>query len=124
MELWLDVNPDVNRDDAFCVPIDNFEDSYGAVGLGSMSDGKMSVKDVKLAPPEGLNAWSYLKNVMKLSPIDRANMKFGDVPEGVMRLGGTFVLRRLSDGSVEEIYRHEDKVPGDHPDIPEVLKYV
>ena len=72
----------------------------------------------------GAIAWTYLKNVMKLSPVDAGALKFGEIPEGVMRLGGTFVLRRMEDGSIEEIYRHEDKVPGDHPSIEEVLKYV
>ncbi|GMH57452.1 hypothetical protein TrRE_jg8932 [Triparma retinervis] len=124
MDLWLDVNPAVPREDAFCVPIDNFQETYGAVGLGTMSDGMKGVKDFKLAPPKGVNAWSYLKNVMKLSPVDAGALKFGEIPEGVMRLGGTFVLRRMEDGSIEEIYRHEDKVPGDHPSIEEVLKYV
>jgi len=124
MELFLELNLDIPRENAFCVPIDNFEESYGKVGLGKMGYGNISVKDVKLTPPTGVNMWSYLKNVMKLSPVDTKNMKFGDVPEGVMRLGGTFVLRKNGEGELEEVYRWEDKVPGDHPVVEEVLKYV
>jgi hypothetical protein len=48
-----------------------------------------------------LQWWAYASNVMKLSPVDVKNMK-AEVPEGVLRLGGTFVL----DGDqVSRLYR-------------------
>mmetsp|Transcript_19647 Transcript_19647/g.41072 ORF Transcript_19647/g.41072 Transcript_19647/m.41072 type:complete len:90 (-) Transcript_19647:158-427(-) len=89
-----------------------------------MSETNINPKDVKLTPPKGVNPWKYLKNVMSLSPVDTSTMKFGDIPEGVMRLGGTFVLSKAVDGTIDEIYRWEDKVPGDHPEVEDVLKYV
>lgn len=108
----------------FSVPIDDFVLSYGAVGLGSMSDGKApSLSTVaRMKAPSGINPISYAMNVIKLSPVDAGNIKFGEVPEGVMRLGGTFVLRRTGEDVVETLYRHEDQIPGDHPEIGEVLK--
>ena len=80
----------------------------------------------RMSAPKGVNPIKYITNVMKLSPVDTKTMKFGDVPEGVMRLGGTFVLKRKEEGegNMECIYRHEDEVPGDHPEIGEVLKWV
>ena len=53
---------------------------------------------------------------MKLSPIEEGKP---GLPEGVLRLGGTFVI----DGS-QVLYQHSDKVPGDHPDLEAVLAVV
>lgn len=44
-------------------------------------------------------------------------MKLGQVPEGVLRLGGTIAL---SGNSI--IYVYEDGVPGDYPDPKDVIK--
>jgi hypothetical protein len=44
-------------------------------------------------------------------------MKFGEVPEGVLRLGGTFVVK-----GDKVLYQWNDRLPGDHPDIQEVLE--
>jgi hypothetical protein len=44
-------------------------------------------------------------------------MKLGEIPEGVLRLGGTFVMN-----GDQIIYRWSDRLPGDHPDIEEVLQ--
>ena len=43
-------------------------------------------------------------------------MKFGEIPEGVLRLGGTFVV-----SGNDIVYRWSDRLPGDHPDIQQVL---
>lgn len=43
-------------------------------------------------------------------------MKFGEVPEGVLWTGGTFVVQ----GS-EVLYQWTDTVPGNHPVIDDVL---
>ena len=42
--------------------------------------------------------------------------EFGEIPEGVLRLGGTFVV-----SGNDIVYRWNDTVPGDHPDINNVL---
>ena len=58
----------------------------------------------------------YFSAVGKVSPIPK-DMKFGQIPEGVLRLGGTFVVN-----GEDIIYQWSDRVPGDHPDIQEVLE--
>lgn len=44
------------------------------------------------------------------------DMKFGDVPEGVLWTGGTFVVQ-----GNEVLYQWTDTVPGNHPVIEDVL---
>jgi len=75
------------------------------------------VKEAKLAKPDlSFQQWmSYFGSVMKVSPIPK-DMKFGEIPEGVLQLGGTFVV----DGN-EVVYQWSDRVPGDHPEIDDVL---
>uniref|UniRef100_A0A7S2WDZ0 Uncharacterized protein n=1 Tax=Rhizochromulina marina TaxID=1034831 RepID=A0A7S2WDZ0_9STRA len=88
------------------------------MSLGAMGPGQPLPDGVKFSNP-GLSAgqwWQYLTNVAKISPIPK-DMKFGDVPQGVLRLGGTFVVDRG-----EVIYSRADKIPGDHPDVGEVLQ--
>ena len=43
-------------------------------------------------------------------------MKFGEVPEGVLWTGGTFVVQ-----GNQVLYQWTDTVPGNHPDIASVL---
>jgi len=93
--------------------------AYKAVGFKSFTDtDKEAAKQVKLSAPNlSFKQWmSYFGNVGKLSPIPK-DMKFGQVPEGVLRLGGTFVIN-----GDKVLYQWSDRVPGDHPDIQEVLK--
>uniref|UniRef100_A0A7R9WY51 Uncharacterized protein n=1 Tax=Craspedostauros australis TaxID=1486917 RepID=A0A7R9WY51_9STRA len=67
------------------------------------------------APDLGAKGWwNYLTSVSKVSPIPK-DMKFGDVPVGVLRLGGTFVVN-----GNDIVYRWSDQLPGDHPDIEQV----
>ena len=51
-----------------------------------------------------------------LSPVPEG-LKFGEIPEGVLRLGGTFFV---DDDAVS--FAHADKFPGDHPAIADVLR--
>lgn len=91
-------------------------DAYKAVGFKSFTDmDKDDVKGIELSAPDlGFGQWmSYFGNVMKLSPVD--GVKFGEIPEGVLRLGGTFVVN-----GNDVTYQWTDRVPGDHPDIGEV----
>jgi len=88
--------------------------AYEGVGFGSFD--KEAAKDVKIiAPNLGFGQWmSYFGSVMELSPVD--NISFGDIPEGVLRLGGTFVV------SGDDVnYQWSDRIPGDHPNISEVV---
>lgn len=116
MKVFLDKNPDIPPEQMF---VDDYSfDAYKSVGFKSFTEvDKDVVKDVKMAAPDlSFKQWmGYFSKVMKVSPIPK-DMKFGDVPEGVLRLGGTFVV----DGD-EVLYQWSDRLPGDHPDLDEVL---
>jgi len=114
---FLELNPSISRDSIF---VDDLQmGAYTAVGFGSMEDTfKNPPKVLKLKTPTigGLGAWmNYLGNVMELSPVDRKTKNF----EGVKRLGGTFVV----DGD-DVIYQWSDRLPGDTPELVDVMKYV
>ena len=67
----------------------------------------------------GMGKWlSYLRNVATLSPVPK-DMKFGEVPQGVRVLGGTYAV----DGA-DVTFAHADEVPGATPEIETVLKAV
>jgi hypothetical protein len=50
-------------------------------------------------------------------PIYCKDLKFGEVPEGVLWTGGTFVIQ---DKSV--LYQWTDTVPGNHPNIEDIVE--
>jgi len=113
-------NPKIPRDSIF-VDNDykNFQ-AYESVGFtSSLTDEqtKINAKDVKLQAPDlSMKQWmSYLGNVIKLSPVPK-DQKFGEFPEGVLRLGGTFYVR-----GDDVLYQWNDRLPGDHPVIDDVL---
>lgn len=117
LNTFLDLNPHVPRDSIF---VDDLSmGAYEALGFGTMDDAiKNPPKDLKLKAPAigGLGPWmSYLGHVMDLSPVDTKTKNF----EGVKRLGGTFVV----DGD-DIIYQWNDRLPGDTPDLNQVMKYV
>jgi hypothetical protein len=119
LRIFLEQNPNVPRDQMF---VDDYSfGAYKSVGFKSFTQvDKEVIKDVKMTAPElSWKQWmGYFGNVGKISPIPK-DMKFGQVPEGVLRLGGTFVV----DGD-KILYQWNDRVPGDHPDIAEVLGQV
>mmetsp|Transcript_31105 Transcript_31105/g.99481 ORF Transcript_31105/g.99481 Transcript_31105/m.99481 type:complete len:88 (+) Transcript_31105:561-824(+) len=72
-------------------------------------------------PPKemGMGKWfSYLANVAKLSPVPK-DLKFGEVPQGVKVLGGTFAIE-----GDDVKFSHMDEVPGATPEIEAVLASV
>ena len=92
--------------------------AYESVGFGKFTDvDPETAKQVKMAAPDlSFGQWMrYARAVGKTSPIPK-NMKFGEIPEGVLRLGGTFVVK-----GDEILYQWSDRLPGDHPEISEVL---
>lgn len=93
----------------------NFQ-AYDEVGFQSIGDAQP--KDISIPKPDmkGGKWWKYLSNVAKLSPVPK-DLKFGDVPQGVLRLGGTFVV----DGD-EVLYAWADELPGKHPEVKDVLR--
>lgn len=119
LNVFLEKNPEIPRDQAF---VDDYSfGAYEAAGFGRFDDAdkeaaKEAMENME-APDLGLGGWwKYLSSAAKVSPIPK-DMKFGEVPEGVLRLGGTFVV----DGD-KILYRWSDRLPGDHPDIENVLK--
>ncbi len=116
MKTFLAQNPNIDGNNMF---VDDYTfGAYKAAGFKSFTDvDKDDVKDVKMTAPDlSFSQWmGYFGNVMKVSPVPN-DMKFGQVPEGVLRLGGTFVIK-----GDEILYQWNDRLPGDHPDIQEVL---
>jgi len=117
LNKFLDLNPKVPRDSAF---VDGYDfTAYEAAGFGKL-DGSdpNAAKGAKLAAPNlSMGDWfKYTTNVMALSPVPK-DLKFGEIPEGVLRLGGTFVV----DGN-EVVYQWSDKIPGDYPAVDDVLQ--
>jgi len=115
LSKFLDLNPSVPRDRSFVDDSRTF-DAYVAVGFGKIGDGGVPA-NVDLKPPGfSPSQWfAYLTNVAGLSPI-RKDEPLRGVPEGVLRLGGTFVLDRR-----DVLYAHSEELPGMSPPLPTVL---
>mmetsp|Transcript_9272 Transcript_9272/g.14866 ORF Transcript_9272/g.14866 Transcript_9272/m.14866 type:complete len:146 (+) Transcript_9272:79-516(+) len=99
---------------------DDFQNfsAYKAAGFGRFDEQDPAIaKQVKLTAPKNVNWWNYLTSITKVSPIPKDQSFGSGVPEGVLRLGGTFVV-----SGDEIVYRWSDRLPGDHPDIEEVYK--
>ena len=119
LSKFLELNPFIPRDKAFVDDMKDFK-AYEAVGFGRFDEtDKEELKSLALSAPDlgGFGGWwKYMSNVMSLSPVPK-DMKFGEIPEGVLRLGGTFVVE-----GQDIIYQWNDKIPGDHPNPEDVLK--
>lgn len=119
LAAFLEKNPEIPRDQ---VLVDDYSfEAYKAAGFGKFDDVPKEVAKEAMgnmvAPELGLKGWwDYLTSAAKVSPIPK-DMKFGEVPEGVLRLGGTFVVC-----GNEIAYRWSDRLPGDHPDIEDVFE--
>lgn len=115
LSKFLDLNPLIPRDRAFVDWSPEF-DLYQAAGFGKIGDTKPESVDIK--PPDfGLREWwAYLSNVATLAPI-RKDVPMTGVPEGVLRLGGTFVL----DGD-DVAYAHAEELPGTSPEVSDVMR--
>jgi hypothetical protein len=100
LNVFLDKNPHVPRENAF---VDGYDfAAYQAAGFGKFDTDKAK------------GWWNYFTSVGKISPIPK-DMKFGEIPEGVLRLGGTFVIQGDT-----IVYQWSDRLPGDHPNVAEV----
>ena len=116
MEKFLDLNPLVPRKSLFVDDSETFE-AYASAGFKNIGSDDTADASKLQAPKLTAGAWwRYLTNVAALSPVPK-NLKFGEIPEGVLRLGGTFVV---DDDAVA--FAHADKFPGDHPAIADVLR--
>ena len=118
LSKFLELNPAIPPESMF---VDNYDfDAYQNVGFGTMKDlDGAEVKDLKLTAPKmrGFAGWwKYLSNVAAISPIEPGK---AGIPEGVLRLGGTFVINNDA-----IIYSWKDIVPGDTPNLDEVMKLI
>jgi len=111
IKTFIDANPGIPKNIMFADNSDTFE-AYAAANFGKIGEnGPPSKMDLK--PPEGVNWFKYISNVGKLTTIK----KWNEVPESVLKLGGTFIL----DGDTVT-YGWADEIPGDYPDVAELLK--
>ena len=104
--------------------VDDSDDfsGYAAAGFNQRLGEKQLEKPPDFKPPVnmGMGRWfTYLKNVATLAPMPKGGVKFGEVPEGVKVLGGTYAI----DGDAVT-FSHSDEVPGATPDIANVLAAV
>lgn len=119
LQQFLDINPELKDAKAL---IDDSADfaGYRSAGFNLMiGDKKLETPPDFKPPTMGMGKWlSYLRNVASLSPVPK-DMKFGEVPQGVRVLGGTYAV----DGD-EVVFSHMDEVPGATPEIEAVLRSV
>lgn len=119
---FLELNPELSGAKALIDDSPDFQ-GYQAAGFNYLMGDKALEEVPDFKPPKtmGPGKWfSYLRNVMSLSPIPKgAEMKLGDVPPGVKVLGGTYAI----DGEAVA-FSWQDEVPGATPEINDVLKAV
>ena len=116
LQKFLELNPEVPADRVFVDTSKTFE-AYKAAGFGNLTDVDKSTKPEMKPPGFSLQDWwKYITNVIALSPID-PNEKLTGPPEGVLRLGGTFVLN-----GDDIAFAWADAVPGAHPEPEDVVK--
>jgi len=96
---------------------------YRQAGFNVLLGDKTLESPPDFKPPTnmGPRKWlTYLANVGQLAPVPKdGSLKFGDVPQGVRVLGGTYSV----DGDAVT-FAHMDEVPGATPEIEEVLASV
>ena len=114
---------EVQQDAAWVLSVDDSPDfaGYRAAGFNLKLGEKQLEKPPDFKPPKamGMGKWmTYLKNVGSLSPVPK-DMKFGEFPEGVKVLGGTYAI-----SNDDVVFSHMDEVPGATPEISAVLKTV
>lgn len=117
---FLELNPELSGSKALIDDSPTFE-AYKSAGFNYLMGDKALEKPPDFKPPKemGMGKWfSYLANVAKLSPVPK-DLKFGEVPQGVKVLGGTFAIE-----GDDVKFSHMDEVPGATPEIEAVLASV
>lgn len=115
LNAFLDKNPELDRS-KFFVDDSAERDAYASTGFGLIGSTVPTSTEVK-PPGFSWKRWfDYITSVMSLSPVPK-DLKFGQVPQGVLQLGGTFAL----DGD-EVTFAWADPIPGQHPEVEDVLK--
>jgi hypothetical protein len=128
---FLQANPHIPPKQIF---VDDYDmKAYRSLGLQTMDvkksnqesimNGGISSKDAirQLKAPNlgGWRGWwNYLSKSIQLAPIPE-NTKLEGIPQGVLMLGGTFVV----DGD-KVLYWYENPLPGVEPNLTEVLSFL
>jgi len=119
LRIFLEKNPKIPSESMVVDNSDTF-DSYESVGFTTnfTDTSPADAKQVSLRPPKlSLKEWfTYLSTVAQVSPIPKKMELGGKIPEGVLRLGGTFVIKGNT-----IVYQWNDRLPGDHPNIDDVV---
>lgn len=119
LRTFLEKNPTIPSESMFVDKSETFE-TYNNVGFTTKftDTSPDDAKQVSLRPPNlSFQEWfTYLTTVGKVSPIPTKIELGGGVPEGVLRLGGTFVIKGNA-----IVYQWNDRLPGDHPNIDDVV---
>mmetsp|Transcript_66093 Transcript_66093/g.144092 ORF Transcript_66093/g.144092 Transcript_66093/m.144092 type:complete len:146 (-) Transcript_66093:108-545(-) len=115
LKKFVELNPMVPPQLAF-VDASPDRDAYTAVGFGKLGPDMPPPIGAKVGMPElEFGEWgSYLGSFVELAPKPKESEP-NSLPEGVLQLGGTLVLR-----GNQVVYAYPDKVPGDHP-LPDVV---
>jgi hypothetical protein len=124
LERFLEINPDIPKTRMF---VDDYQfQAYETAGfvnnLNDPNPQQQQTVPPLTAPNLGgiIGWWNYFTNAIALAPIDKENPPaFGSMPEGVLRLGGTLVIH-----GDEIVYQWYDRIPGDHPDLEQVMQIV
>lgn len=120
LRKFLEINPSVPKDQAF---VDDYNlQAYTKAGFGKLELGTKLPNDVSVQAPSGFGWkgwWTYLKNVVSVSPAPSKTVTSQQVLESVSRLGGTFIVN-----GDEVVYQWKDRIPGDTPDLDQVLDAV
>jgi len=112
---FLEMNPKVSEDKIFMDDY-NFKayDHLGFQKFGLDQDFFANLNRVQFPKLRGLiKWWQYFTSIPTIAPFEEG--KYG-VPEGGLKLGGTYIVR---DSDV--LYEWRDKLPGDLPDPKDVM---
>ena len=95
--------------------------AYDAAGFKAIGDDKEAAKEgaaMMSAPSLGDGLWwKYATNVGSIGgSVVPKDMSFGEVPTGVTRLGGEFVIRKK-----KVVYAYAEPLPGVHPDFDDLV---
>jgi len=118
LKLFLEHNPTISPD---AILVDDKKEfslyqQAGFQSFGQQSWGKIKEVSYRIPDLGLLDWWNYLTSIPTLGPFT-PDLKFGQLPAGGMVNGGTMVVR-----GDDILYRWNDRMPGDHPDIEEVMK--
>lgn len=121
LEKFLEANPTVDRG---TILVDDYDHAlYKGLGFDRFDRVDVGMEDLSRVGKllrfltlgtEGL--YNYAKNVPDLVPVE-GRVDWSDLPEGGMRNGGTLVA-----SGNDIVYRWSDKIPGDVPDVQDVLR--